>query len=54
MKPVILDKMGRITIPIEIRQELGLKTGQLLGVEITNREITVRKAKLVPEEDGEK
>lgn len=47
MLPVVLDKNSRIVIPKEIRQELDLKPGQLLGIETNNGEIIIRKAELV-------
>ena len=50
MLPTRMDKNGRITIPLEIRNELDLKPGQLFGVESRNNgEIIVRKARLIPE-----
>lgn len=48
-----MDKNGRIVIPTEIREELGLKPGQLFIIESENGEIIVKKAKIVVDEPRE-
>lgn len=40
---VRVGKNGRITIPIEIRRELGLQTGDVLILEMKDEKIIMRK-----------
>lgn len=43
-----LDSQGRITIPAEIRKKWGVVPGQLLGFELENNKLVVRKVEVTP------
>jgi len=42
----VLGKKGRITIPFEIRQQLGVKYNDILSFEVENNKVIVTKEKL--------
>ncbi len=42
---VVVTRRGQTTIPIKIRQKLGITEGTVLQVELRKREIVFRKAK---------
>lgn len=44
-KEVLVTRRGQTTIPIKIRQELGIIEGTILQVTLKNQEIIFRKAK---------
>lgn len=44
-KEVLVTRRGQTTIPVEIRQKLGITEGTVLQVTLRNQEIIFRKAK---------
>jgi len=44
---------GSVTIPARLRRELGLADGVIVGVEVSNGRVIIRRVKIVPA-DGER
>lgn len=49
---VSLDDKGRITIPLELRQKLGLRPGQEINLSIINKHLLLRKSLSVDDFEG--
>jgi len=48
---VAVNAHGQVTLPVEIRRRLGLRTGSQLQVRVAKDEITLRRVTVIPEED---
>ncbi|MGK7915109.1 MAG: AbrB/MazE/SpoVT family DNA-binding domain-containing protein [Prochloraceae cyanobacterium] len=49
MTIVVIDEFGRISLPLEIRSQLGLQTNEPLSLEINNGQLVLRPIPIEPE-----